>query len=111
MTFFCHRLQILNFPPYFASFSIFPPVIGENYYFPPTFTNFPPCFRKIHQLFTYFVCIFSPPTLTMMHLCITQCTYWTPLHPPTQAEVNKIKLHLPYSWLPIEVFNCLKSRC
>jgi len=20
-----------------------------------------------------------PPTLTMMHLCITQCKYWTPL--------------------------------
>jgi len=20
-----------------------------------------------------------PPSLTMMHLCITQCTYWTPL--------------------------------
>jgi len=24
----------------------------------------------------YFV---PPPTLTMMHLCITQCTYWTSL--------------------------------
>jgi len=22
---------------------------------------------------------FVPPSLTMMHLCITQCTYWTPL--------------------------------
>jgi len=21
-----------------------------------------------------------PPSLTGMHLCITQCTYWTPLH-------------------------------
>ena len=37
------------------------------------------CFRKIHLLFTYFMCISFPPTLTMMHLCITQCTYWTPL--------------------------------
>ena len=26
------------------------------------------------------MCISFPPTLTMMHLCITQCTYWTPLH-------------------------------
>ena len=25
------------------------------------------------------MCISFPPTLTMMHLCITQCTYWTPL--------------------------------
>src|SRR6218665_2536046 len=56
--------------------------------------RFPPCFRNFFrffgkfltfylfqkkQLFTYFLCIF-PPTLTMMHLCITQCTYWTPLH-------------------------------
>jgi len=23
---------------------------------------------------------FFPPTLTMMHLCIAQCTYWTPLN-------------------------------
>src|SRR6218665_3712519 len=28
------------------------------------------------MLSVYFV---SHPTLTMMHLCITQCTYWTPL--------------------------------
>ena len=25
------------------------------------------------------MCISFPPYLTMMHLCITQCTYWTPL--------------------------------
>src|SRR6218665_3522627 len=39
--------------------------------------------HKFRLLFTYFTC-FSfptfPPTLTMMHLCITQYTYWTPLH-------------------------------
>src|SRR6218665_4042262 len=33
------------------------------------------------MLFTYFMCISFPPSLTMMHLCITQCTYWTPLLP------------------------------
>ena len=27
-------------------------------------------------LYVFFV---SPPSLTMMHFCITQCTYWTPL--------------------------------
>src|SRR6218665_701700 len=26
-----------------------------------------------------FYVYFVSPTLTMMHLCITQCTYWTPL--------------------------------
>src|SRR6218665_3914975 len=49
-------------------------------FIPPYFQKFPPCFRKIYLLFTYFMCIsFPPPTLTMMHLCITQYTYWTPL--------------------------------
>src|SRR6218665_3374132 len=57
---FSHRPQILNFPPYFASFSTFPPLIGKNSHFPPTFANFPPCFQKIQQLFTYFLCIFPP---------------------------------------------------
>src|SRR6218665_1404830 len=49
--------------------------------FPSTFENFPPdfvkfaCFYILHTLrvFRFF------PTFTMMHLCITQCTYWTPL--------------------------------
>src|SRR6218665_1408849 len=27
----------------------------------------------------YFTSISFPPTFTMMHLCITQCTYWRPL--------------------------------
>src|SRR6218665_1581168 len=53
MTFFLvidHKFRI---PPYFPCFNTFPPLFRENYYF--------------------------RPTLTMMHLCITQCTYWTPL--------------------------------
>src|SRR6218665_3585119 len=72
----------LNFriPPYFPCFNrpTFSPLFRENYYSPPTFKN-APCFRKIH-LFLHTLCVFRfPPTLTMMHLCITQCTYWTPL--------------------------------
>src|SRR6218665_1712675 len=73
-----------TFPPCFANKFIFPVTI----HFPHCFAKIiisplllqivPPCFRQIHLLFTYFTCIF-PPTLTMMHLCITQCTYWTPL--------------------------------
>jgi len=31
----------------------------------------------------YFV---SSPTFTMMHLCITQCTYWTPLQATVHQE-------------------------
>src|SRR6218665_2404377 len=54
-----------------------PSSVLPNSSFPPTLTN-SPCFRQIHLLFTYFTCIF-PPTLTMMHLCITQCTYRTSL--------------------------------
>src|SRR6218665_16440 len=38
-----------------------------------------PCFWQIYVFFTYFMCFSFPPTFTMMHLCITQCTYWTPL--------------------------------
>src|SRR6218665_2963048 len=33
------------------------------------------------------MCIPSPPTLTVMHLCITHCTYWTPLSPCTSCLV------------------------
>src|SRR6218665_1620815 len=79
MTFFLvidHKFPILSI---FWLFQYISPLFHGNYSFPPTFTNFSPCFRQIHLLFTYFTCIFFPPTLTMMHLCITQCTYWTPL--------------------------------
>ena len=31
------------------------------------------CFLHTLRVFCF------PPTLTMIHLCITQCTYWTPL--------------------------------
>ena len=70
-----HKFRI---SPYFLCFPV-SPLFRENYYFPLTFKNVPLSFRKIHLLFTYFLCISFPPTLTMMHLCITQCTYWTPL--------------------------------
>src|SRR6218665_4206558 len=78
---FSHRPQILNFPPVLLHF----PPDSRKFIMPPTFQNFPPCFRKIQQLFTYFTFNF-PPTLTMMHLCITQCTYWTPLAVVPEAE-------------------------
>ena len=78
--FFSHRPQNHKFriSPYFSCFSTFPPV-SPKLLFPPYFHKFSPCFRKMNLLFTYFMCISFPPTLTMMHLCITQWTYWTPL--------------------------------
>src|SRR6218665_2294838 len=67
--------------PYFPCFNTFPPLFCENYYFPLILDKFPPtpvldkftCFLHALRVFRF------PPTLTMMHLCITQCTYWTPL--------------------------------
>src|SRR6218665_2332122 len=76
--FFSHRPQISNFPPIFAVSVHFPPCFAKII-LSPYFYKFPPCFRQIHLLFTYFTCISPPPTFTMMHLCITQCMYWTPL--------------------------------
>src|SRR6218665_1203360 len=75
-----HKFRI---PPYFQISPSFPcfctflPMFHQNYYFPPTFTNFPPVL-EIFTCFLHTFCVFRfPPTLTMMHLCITQCTYWT----------------------------------
>src|SRR6218665_1491124 len=58
--FFSHRPQISNFPPIFPV-SVHFPLFREHYCFPPILPN-PPCFRKTHLLFTYFVCISFPPT-------------------------------------------------
>src|SRR6218665_170502 len=82
-----HRPQILNFPSYFACFSSFPPLIGENYYVP-LLSQISPLFSENSPAF-YILCVYiSPPTLTMMHLCITQCTYWTPLE---RAEMRMLR--------------------
>src|SRR6218665_4169398 len=53
---------LMTFFPLFSLFHYISPRFRENYYFPPTLTNFPPlCFRQIHLLFTYFTCISFPP--------------------------------------------------
>src|SRR6218665_3774045 len=84
---FSHQLQI---HPYFACFSTFPPISLKL--LSPYFLKCPPCFRKMYVYFTYFTCISFPPTLTMIHLCITQYTYWTPLtgpqHPVWSATIG-----------------------
>ena len=100
----------------FLQFYLFPTFIGQNFWWPffshrPQISNFPlfslfqyisPCFAKIilsplllqisTLFFANFTCflhtlrVFSPPALTMMHLCITQCTYWTPLSSPVTTS-------------------------
>src|SRR6218665_3573765 len=53
-----HKFRI---SPYFSCFSTFPPVSGKLVF--PYFHKSPPCFRKIHLLFTYFLCISFLPLL------------------------------------------------
>src|SRR6218665_4208562 len=74
-----HFPPCFRFPPYFPCFSTFPPV-SRKLFFPPTLTNSPLFYTNSPAFYILYV-YFSPPTLTMMHLCITQCTYWTPLVP------------------------------
>src|SRR6218665_1898310 len=86
MTFFSHRPQILNFPHIFAVSVHFPPV-SRKLLFPPYFDKFPPPVLHKFTCFLHTLRVFRfPLTFTMMHLCLTQCTYWTPL-------VNRIKFN------------------
>src|SRR6218665_494340 len=79
MTFFKKSTTNGEFPPIFPIFSTYPSV-SRKLLFPPYFQKFPPVLEKF-TCFLHTLCVFRlPPTLTMMHSCITQCTYWTPLH-------------------------------
>ena len=70
-----HWPQICNSPLYFRCFNSFPTVSGNF-----SFANFPSDFVEF-TCFLHTLCVFRfPPNLTMIHLCITQCTYWTPLY-------------------------------
>src|SRR6218665_1567290 len=60
--------EVLNFP-LFCLFQYIPPYLGK----------IPPGFRKT-TFFLHTLCVFHfPPSLTTMHLCITQHMYWMPL--------------------------------
>src|SRR6218665_28840 len=50
----------LKFSPYFLCFSTFL-LCFAKIIIPSYFDKFPPCFRQIHLLFTYFTCISFPP--------------------------------------------------
>ena len=69
--------------PYFRCFSrpTFPPISRKLLFFP-YFLKFPPDFVKFTCFYMHALCVFRfPQSLTIMHLYITQCTYWTPLVP------------------------------
>src|SRR6218665_131977 len=83
--------------PLFSLFQHISPLFRQNYYF--TFKNCPPCFLKFTCFLHYFLCILFPPTLTMMHLCITQCTYWTTLPVSEAATMSTPAVHWPHSVL------------
>src|SRR6218665_2691086 len=90
MTFFSHRPQISNFP-LFSLFQYIPLCFEKIIISPPTLTNFPPVLDKF-TCFLHTLPVFRfPPTLTMMHLCITQCTYWTPLRQRTRRRDVKTR--------------------
>ena len=97
--FFSHRPKISNFP-LFSLFQYISPCFAKII-ISPYFFKFHPWFRKIHLLFTHFMCISFPPTLTTMHLCITQCTYWTPLkNRGKEINVNLAK-YVGLNWTKI----------
>ena len=74
--------------PLFSLFQYIFLLFRENYHFPHTLTNFPPVLDKF-TCFLHTLRVFrSPPTLTTMHLCITRCTYWTPLNSDTKRIRN-----------------------
>ena len=75
LTFFESLSTNFEFPPIFAASVHFPHYFAKN--------TISPLLLQISSLmFTYFLCFSFPPSLTMMHVWITQCTYWTRLFWP-----------------------------
>src|SRR6218665_1933777 len=54
------------------------PLVSRKLLFPHCFEKIPPLFSKNSSAFYILYVYFVPPTLTMMHLCITQCTTGRP---------------------------------
>ena len=94
--FFSHSPQILNFSP--ISLFQFISLEFRKFFFSAYFSTISPWFRKIN-VFLHTLRVFCfPPTFTMMHLCITQYTYWTPLLPgciiPFSTRLQTHELYL-----------------
>src|SRR6218665_469100 len=65
--------------PLFSLFQYISPLVSRKLFFPPLLLQLSPPVLGKFTCFLHTLRVFPPPTLTMMHLCITQCTYWTPL--------------------------------
>jgi len=98
--------QNFEFHLFISQNSTFPP-ISRKLLFPPAFSNIPPDFGKC-TCFLHTLRVF-PPSLTMMHLCITRCTYWTPrsstvefvdVHASCVYSVDPRVVNLPGSVVP-----------
>src|SRR6218665_522315 len=100
-----------EFPPYFRYVNTFPPIFRQNYSFHSTFINFPPVFSKF-TCFLHTLCVFRfPPTFTMMHLCITQCTYWMPLcSVPCIRKIAGLNPTLAAMLIPTQYQCCSRER-
>ena len=66
-----HKFRI---SPHFSCFSTFPPSVSRKLLFSPLLWQISPSVLHKFTFFLHTMRVF-PPTLTMMHLCITQCTY------------------------------------
>ena len=98
MTIFSHRLKIYNFTP-----PIFVKIVGLHFPYigkiiiSPTIFNYTLFFK-----FTYFTCFRFPNSPYFdhdMHLCITQCMYWTPLQEDAGPSIPlnpKSMMHIVY---------------
>src|SRR6218665_1349835 len=60
MTFFQSSTTEFRIPPLFSLIFYFSSLFRENYYFLPTFTNFPLFSENLRVFFTYFMCISFP---------------------------------------------------
>ena len=76
MTVFQSSTTNVEFPPLFSLFQYISSPLSRKLLFP-HLLNFQisTWFQKIYVFFIYFMCFLFPPSLTLMHFCITQ---WTP---------------------------------
>ena len=104
MTFFSHWLQMLNFP-LFSLFQYISPLFPENDNFPLLLLQIPPPAFVKCTCFLHTLCDFCfPPSSTMMRLCITQCTFWTPLALDTTC-IPSYQTPIKWFWKPCSEFS------
>src|SRR6218665_302254 len=97
----------LNFLPILPVL-VHSPLIDENYYFP-LLSQISPLFSENSPAF-YILSVDFPPTLTMMHLCITQCTYWTPLYRPIFKD-RPYPTQFSFGYVPFNITCAINVPC